>query len=94
MDLPLIFEVQDHQTPTNATAVKNDRLVIAIDYRVIKLAVKITDGRHQVTVGLCADAYESIGETFSHYLQMPGCHTHLLQDCITVFEQIMAAQMG
>jgi len=28
--------------------VKNDRLVIAIDYRVIELAVKITDGRHQV----------------------------------------------
>jgi len=73
--------------------VKNDRLVIAIDYHVIKLAVKIMDGHHQATVGQCRDACESIYETLSHFLQMPDYHTRLLQGCIAVFEQIMAEQM-
>jgi len=73
--------------------VKNDRLVIAIDYHVIKLAVKIMDGHHQGTVGLCGDACECVYETLSHFLQMPDYHTRLLQDCIAVFEQIMAEQM-
>jgi hypothetical protein len=61
--LPPIFEALDHQTPIDAIAAKNDRSVIAIDYREIKLAVKIADGLHQGTAGLCEGAYESICET-------------------------------
>jgi hypothetical protein len=90
--LPLIFEALDHQTPIDVVAAKNDRSVIAIDYREIKLAVKIACGLHQGTAGLCEDAYESICERFLHFLQMPSCHSHLLQDCIAVFEPVMAEQ--
>jgi hypothetical protein len=84
----------DHQTPIDVIAAKNDRLVVAIDYREIKLAVKIADGLHQGIVGLCEGAYESICEKLLHFLQMPSCHSHLLQDCIAAFEPVMAEQMG
>jgi hypothetical protein len=62
--LPLIFEALDHQTPIDVIAAKNDRSVVAIDYREIKLAVKLACGLHQGTAGLCDGAYESIYETF------------------------------
>lgn len=43
---------------------KNDHLVIAVEYHEIKLAVKIADGNHQATAELFGDACDSVDETF------------------------------